>query len=232
MILQWSQDWARFSTAETLLVGLLVVLLVAFVEIRPRATQVWERPIRIDDAARERLRASSSARRRACGRISDTLLWTFTVGPFLLALALHAAGITDVAIQVALLSTLAVLAASGANRVATTVAGRPRPYTRVLGEDGQPKRKPDEHPERLRSFFSGHTALTATGGGLLVVFIVQLQLLPMLPMLLAVRLCIAAPIAVALLRVAADRHYLSDVIVGWMVGSLCGAAFPYLVHFT
>ena len=116
MILEWSQDWARFSTAETLVVGLLVVLLVAFVEIRPRATQVWERPITIDDAARTRLRGKTSAERRRAGKISDRLLWLYTIAPFALALALHLMGVTDVAIQVALVSTLAVLAASGANR--------------------------------------------------------------------------------------------------------------------
>ncbi len=37
-------------------------------------------------------------------------------------------------------------------------------------------------------------------------------------------------VATAYLRIAADRHYASDVTVGAAIGSLTGFAVPYLFH--
>ena len=149
----WSDAWPRFSTAEYLAVGVLVAMLMAFSEIHPRMRARWDQPIWLDDAIRARVRAATSGQRRRSGRVSDFLLWTSTIAPFACCLVLHRYGNADVATQMALISTFALLAASAANRIATTLAGRPRPYTRVLDGEGQIKRHPSGHPERLRSFF-------------------------------------------------------------------------------
>jgi membrane-associated phospholipid phosphatase len=132
----------------------------------------------------------------------------------------------------ALISTLALLAASGANRIATTFAGRPRPYTRVLDGDGQIKRHPSGHPERLRSFFSGHTALTATGASLVSTFAIQLQWVAGVGMWASVMLTLMVIAAVATLRIRADRHYFSDVAVAVVVGLLFGTVYPIWAHFS
>lgn len=231
MMAVWDAAWPRFSPAEYLVVGLLVALLMVFTEIRPRVRARWDHPIAFDDAARLKLRAATSRQRRRAGRVSDVLLWTSTVAPFACALATHLSGNADVATQMALICTLAVLASSGANRIATTFAGRPRPYTRVLDRDGVVKRHPTGHPERLRSFFSGHTALTATGMSLLATFAIALgwvQGASLLATVFGAALVIAS---VGLLRVRADRHYLTDVLAGAIIGLLFGAAYPVLAHF-
>lgn len=228
----WNADWPRFSTAEYLAVGLLVALLMAFTEIRPRMRARWDRPIPFDDAVRARLRAATSGQRRRAGKVSDILLWASTIAPFACCLLLHRIGNGDVATQLALISTLALLAASGANRIATTLAGRPRPYTRVLDGEGRVKRHPSGHPERLRSFFSGHTALTATGCSLVATFAIELQWVNGLGRWLSVGTALAAIVAVATLRVRGDRHYFSDVVAGAGVGVMCGAALPIWAHFS
>ncbi|MFT6144532.1 MAG: membrane-associated phospholipid phosphatase [Myxococcota bacterium] len=132
----------------------------------------------------------------------------------------------------ALVSTLALLAASGANRIATTFAGRPRPYTRVLDGEGQVKRHPTGHPERLRSFFSGHTALTTTGVSLVATFAIHLNWVRSAGLWALAVTALGVTVAVATLRMRADRHYFSDVAVGAVVGVMCGAIYPIWAHFS
>ena len=48
------------------------------------------------------------------------------------------------------------------------------------------------------------------------------------PWIWAAGLAVAA--VTAYLRIAADRHYASDVTVGAAIGSLTGFAVPYLFH--
>lgn len=77
------------------------------------------------------------------------------------------------------------------------------------------------------SFFSGHTTFafalaTATGT------VAQLRGYRLSPVLWSTGLLGAA--AVGYLRIAADRHYFSDVVVGMLVGSLIGAGVPLLFH--
>ncbi len=228
----WNAAWPRFSTAEYLAVGLLVAMLMAFSEIHPRMRARWDQPIRLDDAIRARLRAATSGQRRRAGRASDILLWTSTIAPFACCLTLHRFGNADVATQMALISTFALLAASAANRIATTLAGRPRPYTRVLDREGQIKRHPSGHPERLRSFFSGHAALTATGTSLIATFAIQLQWVRGANSLVLATTALVTTAAVATLRVRADRHYFSDVAAAAIVGVMCGAVYPIWAHFS
>lgn len=232
MTTTWDTAWPRFSTAEYLVVGLLVALLMAFTEITPRMRARWDRPVLFDDGIRARIRADTSGQRRRAGRASDLLLWASTIAPFACCLVLSRRHNGDVATQLALMSTLALLAASGANRIATTLAGRPRPYTRVLDREGQIKRHPSGHPERLRSFFSGHTALTATGSSLVATFAMHLNWVDGALMLGVLITAIAATVAVATLRVRADRHYFSDVAAGAVVGVMCGAGYPIWAHFS
>ena len=228
----WSDAWPRFSTAEYLAVGVLVAMLMAFSEIHPRMRARWDQPIWLDDAIRARVRAATSGQRRRSGRVSDFLLWTSTIAPFACCLVLHRYGNADVATQMALISTFALLAASAANRIATTLAGRPRPYTRVLDGEGQIKRHPSGHPERLRSFFSGHTALTATGASLVATFAIHLQWVRGAGGWAAAMTAVLTFCAVGALRVSADRHYFSDVAAAAVVGVMFGAVYPIWAHFS
>jgi membrane-associated phospholipid phosphatase len=77
------------------------------------------------------------------------------------------------------------------------------------------------------SFFSNHTtfvfAVVVSGSTLFF-----MQGMPGAPWVLGVGLAAAA--FTSYLRMAADKHYLSDVLVGAGVGSLIGWAVPYLFH--
>jgi membrane-associated phospholipid phosphatase len=74
------------------------------------------------------------------------------------------------------------------------------------------------------SFFSGHAALSATGAGLLCRHSVKDQIWgsSTLDKALPCGLGVAAAMTTGLLRVAADKHWMTDVLVSWGVGGLIG----------
>jgi membrane-associated phospholipid phosphatase len=119
----------------------------------------------------------------------------------------------------------AVLAAMAINQVFKYTVARERPWVNhqnpsVLAED--PRRSEDNV-----SFYSAHTGFafalvsaTAT--------IAQLRGYRSAPYIWAIGLPLAA--ATGYFRIAADRHYLSDVIVGALVSTAVGIALPRLLH--
>jgi membrane-associated phospholipid phosphatase len=77
------------------------------------------------------------------------------------------------------------------------------------------------------SFFSGHTTLAfsmAVSAGT----VASMRNYELAPAIWGVGLTSA--VATGYFRIAADKHYLSDVLVGAAVGSLFGAAVPLLLH--
>lgn len=124
----------------------------------------------------------------------------------------------------AIIVEAAVLAALF-NQSVKFIAGRERPFVHVLpeGEKGLTAHPSDNN----LSFFSGHTTLAFS----LVVAagtVSELRGYRHSTWIWAVGLPVAA--AMGLLRMAADKHYLTDVVVGALVGSAFGVAVPLLLH--
>jgi len=128
-----------------------------------------------------------------------------------------AAGWSDV-----LLITQATSLAMLANVIVKYSVGRARPYV----WQGTPDLYPFPADANL-SFFSGHVtfvfAVVVSGSTLFF-----MQDMPGAPWVLGIGL--AAASFTAYLRMAANKHYLSDVLVSAGVGSLVGWAVPYLFH--
>ena len=104
-------------------------------------------------------------------------------------------------------------------QLAKGTAGRQRPYAHYRTQPA-----PVEQEENL-SFFSGHSSLTfsiAVGAGV----IAQRRGYRLAPAIWTTGLAIAA--TTAYLRMAADRHYFTDVVVGSAMGALGGALIPRL----
>lgn len=121
-----------------------------------------------------------------------------------------------------LLVTQATSVAMLANVIVKYSVGRARPYV----WQGNPDLYPGAS-EANGSFFSGHTtfAFAVVVSGSTLFF---MQGMPGAPWVLGVGLAAAA--FTGYLRIAANQHYLSDVLVGAGVGSLVGWAVPYLFH--
>jgi len=122
-----------------------------------------------------------------------------------------------------LLITQATSLAMLTNVIVKYTTGRARPYVWQGNSDLYPASVSDANV----SFFGGHTtfvfAVVVSGSTLFF-----MQGMPGAPWVLGVGLAAAA--FTGYLRMAANKHYLSDVLVGAGVGSLVGWAVPYLFH--
>jgi membrane-associated phospholipid phosphatase len=111
------------------------------------------------------------------------------------------------------------------NNVAKIAFQRQRPYAHAasMSEEGLTS---SSHSDNL-SFFSGHTTLAfsmAVSAGT----IASMRDYKLAPVIWGVGLTSAA--ATGYFRIAADKHYMSDVLVGAAVGTLFGFGVPYFMH--
>ncbi|HYO59718.1 phosphatase PAP2 family protein [Archangium sp.] len=111
------------------------------------------------------------------------------------------------------------------NQVVKFSVGRERPFVHVLPEDQKGR---TEHPnDNNLSFYSGHTSMAfslVTAAGT----VSELRGYKNRWLIWAVGLPVAA--SVGLMRMGADRHYLTDVLVGAAAGTLFGVGMPLLLH--
>jgi membrane-associated phospholipid phosphatase len=115
--------------------------------------------------------------------------------------------------------------ASVLNQTVKFIAGRERPFVHVLPED---QKLLTAHPtDNNLSFYSGHTnlafALVVSAGT-----VAEMRGYKHRMWIWVAGLPVAT--SVALLRMAADKHYLTDVATGALLGSAFGVAVPLLLH--
>ncbi|WP_375745984.1 phosphatase PAP2 family protein [Corallococcus interemptor] len=115
--------------------------------------------------------------------------------------------------------------ASVANQAVKFAVGRERPFVHVLPEE---ERGLTAHPnDNNLSFYSGHTNLAfslAVSAGT----VASMRGYKHQAVIWGVGLPLAA--SVGLLRMGADKHYLSDVLTGAVMGTAFGVAVPLLLH--
>ncbi len=107
------------------------------------------------------------------------------------------------------------------NQLVKYAAGRQRPFV----HHAPAGRAPD--PDDNTSFTSGHATIAFTLAGAAGT-VSDLRRYPGAPWVWAVGMTAAG--ATAYLRVAADRHYLTDVLAGAAAGAALGWALPWTLH--
>ena len=111
------------------------------------------------------------------------------------------------------------------NQSVKFIAARERPFVHVLPPE---ERQATADPlDNNLSFFSGH-ATFAFSAAVAAGTVAELRAYPGRAWVWAVGIPLAT--ATAYLRMAADKHYLTDVLVGAAVGSAFGAGIPLLLH--
>jgi len=134
------------------------------------------------------------------------------------ALAAHATSATDPVWLDAVVVAEAGVIAAGVNQVTKLVVARQRPSVR----HGAAATADDN-----LSFYSGHTSLAfslAVASGT----VASLRGFQQAPAIWALGLSLAS--TVGYLRIAADRHYLTDTLVGALAGGAIGFVVPYVFH--
>ena len=138
-----------------------------------------------------------------------------------LVLSAHGRGDT----RAGLVDSLLVVEAAGAalllNQTVKLLVGRQRPWGYYGHDVGS-----SEHEKNL-SFYGGHGDF-AFAVAVATITVASMRGYSGTGAVAGVGLTLAA--AVAYLRLAADQHYLSDVLVGAVAGSLAGWAIPHFVH--
>lgn len=111
---------------------------------------------------------------------------------------------------------------AGTNQVVKFSVARRRPF---VNERSDMERRAHEDPDDNVSFYSGHTSL-AFSSVMAAGTLATLRRRPYALVIFAVGLPLAG--LTGYLRMAADRHYLSDVLTGAVMGSAFGVAVPLL----
>lgn len=229
--LQWSPRFSRFSyTQYGASAALLGGLLVTDVWLEPSNTPGWRGDNVIDHQASMILTAGTTAGRATAGQISDYLAFGLLAYPFAIDTALVAGighGNYDVAFQMAMIGTQAVMAAKLISGMTKMFVGRQRP-------DGADCVSRDQEGCATfnESFVSGHSTSAFVGAGLICAQHQNLALYGDGPWgAIACGASLVAASAAGTLRVVADRHNLTDVLGGALVGLGTGYLLPNLLNY-
>jgi membrane-associated phospholipid phosphatase len=229
--LQWSPRFTRFSTAQYgASVALLGGLLATDVWMEPRNEPGWRGENIIDHQASMILTAGSEVGRQRAGQVSDYLAFGLLAYPFAIDTALVAGlghGNYDVAFQMAMIGAQAVMAAKLVSGMTKMFVGRQRPdSTECLSRDEEGCATHNE------SFVSGHSTSAFVGAGLICAQHQNLALYGDGPWgAITCGASLVAATAAGTLRVVADRHNLTDVLGGALVGLGTGYLLPNLLNY-
>jgi membrane-associated phospholipid phosphatase len=232
--LTWQSEWRRVNGVEYALTTGLFATSTAIRFLPALEEALWTRPVVLDDVTRSGLRASSRSGRNAAGRLSDALAMLGYLPPLVID-PLIVAGIDDqnqdVAWQLFVISTQSYAITFTLNSVSKRLFARRRPYAVGCSEDPEYS---DEctHADRFRSFYSGHSAITATSAGLICAHHTHVPLYGGGNIdRLTCAAALAGMLATGTLRIVADKHWHSDVMAGHLLGFAVGYLLPTLVYY-
>lgn len=232
--LEWSPKYRRFQTWDyggTLLLGATFATLQF--GVKPPAQPRFTGGFFLDDFARDRLRAGTASGRKNAARISDLFWYGSLAFPLLvdLPIALLVRDSPEVAGQMMLMNLQAFAVAGVVDRTLQLTVGRGRPGREQCGGPDAAEYSCGDRDAAV-SMPSGHTMIAATAAGLTCVHHRYLPLWgsPAADTGACV-IMVAATAVTGTTRVIADRHHLSDVLVGAALGFSIGYGTPWLLHY-
>jgi membrane-associated phospholipid phosphatase len=184
----------------------------------------WCEPTALDSWARDRLRWEDPAGARAASDLLAYAVLPAAAATQALVAARRGGDPWSEGFRDLLVVTEAATLAGAAGQLVKFGVARERPFVRARRRSGGPA---VTDPDDLLSFWSGHTAFTvalATAAGTVAAQRGERSA----PWVLGVGL--AAAVGTGWLRVAADKHWATDVLCGAAVGGAVGWAVPALLH--
>lgn len=224
----------RFTAPEYVLTGVAAAgyLYLEFLTKTP-ADPNWRGGILIDDSVRDALVAKSRAGRDRAATWSDVTalvpqLWAVFDGAIIPVATDR--GNWDVAWQMTIMNVQGIALAGLLARSGHRFVARERPDVAPCIADPQY----DSHcfGGSNASFPAGHTASSMEGAGLTCAHHLHLPLYGSSAVdVAACGTATALAVTNGWLRIVADRHYFSDVVVGASVGAATGFVLPMLVNY-
>jgi membrane-associated phospholipid phosphatase len=199
----------------------------------------WTGPILFDDAARDALAATSDDGRARVARASDIAVGLLVARPFASALVSTLWGKIDphLAFELAITDLEAYSVTEALTFASKRAFARQRPDAQEAGCDAANATASTAtatacaRSDRNSSFWSGHTSQAFTAAGLACTEHLRLELYGA-PWdgFMCVGTIIAAT-TIGGLRIVADRHWASDVMMGAAIGGLSGWLTPTWLRF-
>ena len=231
---EWNEAWPRFRPAEIALTSGLVLQVAAVTFLYPEPKANWHGGILFDDVVRDAMRFRSKAARDRADAVSDAIYYGLLAYPFFVDAGLVAGGIHragDVSLQMMAIN-LEAFAFTGAIALSAEKLGRVRPEGRECEKDAAYGEHCDDPAQLNASFMSGHTTMAFTGAGLVCAHHANLPLYGGgAPDALACVTALTAAVTAGAMRVAGDKHYTTDVLLGMGVGLFGGYGLPTLLHY-
>ena len=230
--LTWTHT--RFRDGEYVAIGAMVLLTVPGLAIQPSKGR-FPAGVGFDESARDTLRISDWEERQTARDASDVLLTVALNYPLIVDAAVVAAwyrDAPDVGWEMAMIDLEAFVANAALATWVSALSSRERPYGRNCPAERELQDQDCASNNRYRSYFSGHTSTAFVSAGLVCSHHMNVPLYGGgAPDGAACGLALGAAGTMAYLRVAADQHYLSDVLTGAAVGSLVGFGLPWALHY-
>lgn len=189
----------------------------------------------LDDRGRDAFRFSSAGQRQDAEALSNVALGLTVAMPVLFDPALVWArdGNRRSAARIANINAQAFGLTAVLTGVTKALVGRERPYVRDCRRDPGGAGCADfDQDEGLKSFYSGHSVYAFTGAGLTCLHHTELALYGDYRDRGACGSAIGLATVVAVMRVAADKHFVTDVSTGAVIGLISGYLFPRWLHST
>ena len=234
--IQWDPSWPRYRVDELVLtLGMgIVIALAEFLPTRSEAN--WSSASDLDLAVQSGLGLGNPRAREAAEVVSDVLVSALVIWPILGDSLLYTGageGAWDVAWQLSLIS-LEVFAINHALNIGLKLLSRrERPIGYYCanrpGYDADPV---CADPPPAESFWSGHVSNAFAGAALVCLHHDVLDLFGdegADGAMCGSALALAA--TTGLLRIMSDRHWVTDVMTGALVGSAIGILVPWILHY-
>jgi membrane-associated phospholipid phosphatase len=229
-VLPWPRTVPRVGGWDIAATGALgVATVVLQLTYTQPATPNWSGGILFDDWFRRVLRLSSDSARATAASVSDFLLYGLVTLPFLDAWL--GAGVTygrpDIALKLSLLDAEAMLSTTFITLGAQHLTLRARPFVSLCAHEPTARECTDGSAQDT-SFPSGHTSIGFTVAMLECVNHAHLDVEHTGWNAIACPVSLATAGLTGILRIMADRHFASDVIVGGLIGAGIGYLVPTL----
>ncbi len=198
------------SWADAAYLGIVIPLDIALT-VLPERPNSEQNPLAMDRAARGLL---SWQNKDAAATVSDVALYSM-VTTSLVSAPLFEWSVDEPELAASMVALEALATTALVTNIMKHVVGRQRPYAYGAGLD-----------EGYDSFFSGHTSMTFASATLLTVYAYEYNWLSDTTRWIVPASTYLIAGFTGYLRVAADRHWLTDVLVGAIVGT----GTSYLVY--
>lgn len=228
---EWDESYHRAGWGNYVLVGVTGGIALAGLLIPPDRDDPWRATLGVDESARRAVRLTDSDNRRAARATSDVLAGFAVALPTLGDALLNVGVARDspfVAWQLAVINAEVLGVTAALVGTAKWALSRERPFGRLCGTELDAASTGCTEDDRYVSFFSGHASFTFAAASSMCVHHHRFQLWGEVSPWVPCATSYALAATTGALRMAADRHYVSDVVTGAVIGTAVGLVVPWL----